>query len=83
MKQNSTDAVLMGKTGVFTGKFSQSGHREMIEHVKDLGGKSPSQVTKNTDILVCGDSLGSKFQKAQHLNITIMAEENIFSGLKS
>ena len=58
---------LTGKTFVITGTLSQP--RSAIEAIiKDNGGKVVKSVSKSLNVLVVGESAGSKYDKAQQLN---------------
>ena len=58
---------LAGKTFVITGTLSQP--RSAIEAIiKDNGGKVVKSVSKSLNVLVVGESAGSKYDKAQQLN---------------
>jgi len=43
--------------------------------VEDLGAKSTSSVSKETDYVVVGENPGSKVDKARKNNVTILDEE--------
>lgn len=63
------------KTFVLTGTLSQLTRDEAIRQLESRGAKMSSSVSKKTDVVVVGDSPGSKYQKALDLGITIMNEE--------
>ena len=42
--------------------------------IEKNGGKVSSSVSKKTDFLLCGDNPGSKYNKAEDLNIKIIDE---------
>lgn len=66
----TTDHELSGKSVVFTGKMATLERKAAQKKVKDLGGKAPSSVTKDLDILVIGDDgsplLGSGNMSTKH-----------------
>ncbi|MFA5287007.1 MAG: NAD-dependent DNA ligase LigA [Candidatus Omnitrophota bacterium] len=74
------DTVLAGKSVVFTGELKDYSRFQAEELVRNLGGNSPSSVSKNTDFLVAGDNPGSKFEKAKKLKVKIIDEKE-FSRL--
>ena len=66
---------LSGKTVVLTGTLSNFARHEAIEKIEQLGGQSVSSVSKNTGIVLAGESAGSKLVKAKELGVQIMTEE--------
>lgn len=68
--------TLSGKTIVFTGTLSQMSRGEAKDKAKKLGAQVASSVGKSTDIVVCGEDPGSKYDKAKELDITIWTEED-------
>ncbi len=64
-----------GKKFVITGTISFIGRNELKEIIESSGGKTIDSVSKNTDVVIVGDSPGSKFTKAKELNIEIWNEE--------
>lgn len=77
---NLTSERLKGKTFLITGTLSQS-----RKHYEDLiernGGKVLSGVSKNLDYLICGDSPGSKLEKAKKEGVSIINENEFLSML--
>ena len=45
--------------------------------LKELGAKTPSSVSKNTDFVVIGENPGSKATKARELGIKILNEQEL------
>ncbi len=71
--RRSTSDKLAGSSFVITGTLSQS--RDYYEEqIKSNGGKVSSSVSKKTSYLLCGDSPGSKFDKAQELGVKIIGD---------
>lgn len=65
-----------------TGSFSES--REILKRkIEALGAKFTSSVSKNTDILFCGENAGSKLEKAKALNVRIIYEEELLKMLNN
>lgn len=60
---------------VVTGTLRHFGRREITELIEQHGGRVTSSVSKKTDCLVAGENAGSKLQKAEHLGIRILTEE--------
>ena len=62
------------QTVVVTGTLSSMGRKEAQDLIKQLGGKSAGSVSKKTDLVVAGESAGSKLDKAKELGISIVDE---------
>ena len=77
------EGPLTGKTFVITGTLSSMTRGEADERIKALGGTIGSGVTKKTDYLVVGADPGSKLEKAQKLNISILDEASFLAVLNS
>lgn len=78
---NSTDSYWAGKTVVLTGTMEAYTRQEAKQVLEELGANVTNSVSKNTDILVAGQSAGSKLQKAEKLNIEIIDEATFISRL--
>lgn len=63
---------LAGKTFVLTGSLPSLTRKEATQLIEKHGGKATSSVSGNTDYLLAGDSPGSKYDKAQELDIPII-----------
>ncbi|CAG7633424.1 DNA ligase [Paenibacillus solanacearum] len=64
-----------GKTVVLTGTLSTMGREDCAKKLERLGAKVTGSVSKKTDILIAGESAGSKLTKAQELGIRIIDNE--------
>tara|TARA_Y100001960_G_C14757675_1_gene872129 strand:- start:197 stop:2197 length:2001 start_codon:yes stop_codon:yes gene_type:complete len=62
---------------VITGTLSKLTRNEVKSLIEKNGGSVSSSVSKKTNFLLCGDSPGSKYQKAQKLNIKIIDESQL------
>jgi DNA ligase (NAD+) len=63
------------KTFVITGSLENMTREEAKEILENLGAKVTNSISASTDYLIVGSSPGSKFEKAQKLNISILDEE--------
>jgi DNA ligase (NAD+) len=66
---------LEGKTFVFTGALKHFTREEAKKRVEDLGARSTSSVSGNTDYLVVGENPGSKLDEAKELKVKILDEK--------
>jgi len=73
--QASPDNPFFGKTVVLTGTLSTMGRDDCAKKLEALGAKVTGSVSKKTDIVIAGESAGSKLTKAQDLGIRIIDDE--------
>ena len=73
-REVSSDGAFAGKTVVVTGTFSNMSRKEAQDLIKKLGGKTSGSVSKKTDLVIHGDSPGSKLAKAKELGVETMDE---------
>lgn len=66
---------LSGKKIVLTGTLQTMGREEAKDRIKRAGGISQSDVSANTDFLICGENAGSKLDRARELGVKILSEE--------
>ena len=76
-----TDDNFSGKTFVLTGSLSNITRDEARDKIESLGGITTNSVSKKTDVLIVGDSPGSKYDKAIELGITIWTEDEFLKKL--
>ena len=74
---------LQGKRIVFTGQFQHGPRRGLIEQAQRLGASVAPQLSKSTDYLVVGSDAGSKYVKAQELQISTLTEEEWMQFLRA
>ena len=67
---------------VITGTLNNFSRDEVKTKLNSLGAKFISQISKNVDILICGENPGSKLEKAEQLNIKIFNEKKLNEYLK-
>jgi DNA ligase (NAD+) len=72
-----TDGPLSGKTVVFTGSLDSMPRRDAEARVRQLGGKTTSSVSKDTDLVVVGSDPGSKYERARKLGIKTIDERKL------
>lgn len=66
---------LEGKKFVLTGSLPSFTRKEATELIEKHGGTTASSVSGNTDYVLAGESPGSKYDKAQELDIPILDED--------
>lgn len=78
---NSLDLRLKGKSFVITGTLDSLSRDVAQLKLKELGAKTPSSVSKNTNFVVVGSNPGSKAMKAKELGIKILSEDDLIKIL--
>jgi DNA ligase (NAD+) len=73
---------LKNKKFVFTGTLENLVRDEAKNRVRMLGGEVSSSVSKETDFVVCGNSPGSKKEKAEKLGVKIVSEEEFLKIIR-
>lgn len=68
------DSPFAGKTIVLTGSLSQMSRDDAKAALLALGAKVAGSVSKKTDLVIAGESAGSKLSKAQELGIAVIDE---------
>ena len=69
------DLPLKGTTYVITGTLENYSRQQAAEILKKLGAKVSSSVSKKTTAVVAGAKPGSKVDKANKLNVTVLDEK--------
>ena len=75
-KQEKNDNFY-NKTFVITGTLTKYTRDEVEEKIELLGGKTSGSVSKKTYAVIVGENPGSKYTKAQELNIPIWSESDL------
>jgi len=76
-----TGDSLLGKTFVLTGTLPTLKRSEAKALIESHGGKVSGSVSKKTDFVVAGEEAGSKLDKANELNITVLDEAELLAML--
>jgi DNA ligase (NAD+) len=71
------EGPLAGQTVVITGTLSRWTRRQAAERIRTAGGRVTSSVSGSTDLLVAGESAGSKLARARALGVSIVDEEQL------
>ncbi|WP_240416562.1 NAD-dependent DNA ligase LigA [Paenibacillus periandrae] len=71
----ATDSVFSGKTVVVTGTLSSMGRDDATALLESLGAKVSGSVSKKTDMVICGESAGSKLTKAQEIGVRVVLDD--------
>ncbi len=79
----AVDSPLAGKTVVLTGTLENYTRPELTERLERLGAKVTSNVSKNTDVVIAGESAGSKLDKAQKLGVEVWDEGRLTEALNA
>ena len=82
-KGTTVDQIFSSQTFVLTGTLPSLSREEAKKMIKDRGGKVSSTVSKNTDYVLAGEEAGSKLDKANELNISVLTESEFISQTKN
>lgn len=75
------DSVFSGKTIVLTGTLSHYKRSDLKKQLEAMGAKVSSSVSKNTDLVICGQNPGSKFDQAKAIGIKVIEEDELLAML--
>jgi DNA ligase (NAD+) len=74
--ENTTPALLEGKSFVVSGVFERHSRNEIKELIERFGGKNVGSISSKTDFVLAGANMGpAKKEKADKLGISIISEE--------
>lgn len=71
------DSPVSGKTVVLTGTLQHFTRDEAKERLQALGAQVTGSVSKKTDLVIAGESAGSKLTKAQSLGVPVWNEAQL------
>lgn len=75
LEDAAEENIFSSQTIVLTGRMENFTRREAQDIIEANGGTVTSSVSNNTDIVIAGESAGSKYERAQELGIMIWDEE--------
>jgi len=79
-KEKNINELFLDKTFVLTGTLKELSRNDAKELIETLGGKNTSSVSKKTDVVIVGESPGSKYDDAIKLGVTIWTEEEFINN---
>ena len=74
---------LDNKIFCLTGALPTLTREEATERILSAGGRVTSSVSKKTDFLVAGEAAGSKLEKAERLEVTVLDEAALLAMLEA
>ncbi|MEK6674208.1 MAG: NAD-dependent DNA ligase LigA [Planctomycetota bacterium] len=80
-REVAADSPIAGKTVVVTGTLQSMDRKQIQDLIKQLGGKSAGSVSKKTDLVVYGESAGSKLDKARELGVEAIDEKEFLKRI--
>ncbi|MEX1015211.1 MAG: NAD-dependent DNA ligase LigA [Phycisphaeraceae bacterium] len=80
-KPQAADSPFAGKTIVLTGSLEHFDRKTLAEQLEALGAKVTGSVSKNTDLVIAGESPGSKLDKARDLGVETWDESQLLEAL--
>ncbi len=76
-----TSQPLNGESWVVTGTLATMGRDEATQRLQALGARVSGSVSAKTKCVVAGEKAGSKLEKAEKLNVSVMNEEQFINFL--
>lgn len=80
--QSVVESEFSNKRIVLTGSLQYYDRNTATELLQRLGAKVSSSVSKNTNLVIYGESAGSKLEKARQLNVATMSEDEFMEKIK-
>ncbi|MEM1109666.1 MAG: NAD-dependent DNA ligase LigA [Planctomycetota bacterium] len=77
----AADSPFAGKKIVLTGTLEHFKRNDLKAKLETLGAKVSGSVSKNTDLLIAGESAGSKLTKAESLGVEVWDEAKLIANL--
>ena len=82
-QEKPVGGIFSGERVVLTGTLQEFKRDQASKIIEDLGGEILSSVSRNTTLVLAGESAGSKLDKAKKLGIKIIDEEQFKSMIKT
>lgn len=79
--QDAAPGPLAGKTVVLTGTLERFDRTALTERLEAMGAKVSGSVSKKTDLVIAGQSAGSKLDKARELGIEVWDEARLIAAV--
>jgi DNA ligase (NAD+) len=73
----TTSGKLKGLSFVITGTLADLSREKAKALIEANGGKVTDSVSRETSYLLCGESPGSKLNKAKELGVPVLAENDL------
>lgn len=81
--QEAVEGIFSNKTIVLTGSLQTYTRSQAAQIIKEQGGKVNDTVTKSVNLVIAGESAGSKLEKAKKLGIEIKNEDWFIDIIKT
>lgn len=78
-RQRISGSPIAGMTVVVTGTLESMGRKEVQDLIKQLGGHPAGSVSRKTDLVVYGESAGSKLDRAKELGVRTVDEKEFLA----
>ncbi len=77
----AAESPFAGKTVVLTGTLDGFTRPQLTKQLQALGAKVTGNVSKSTDLVIAGESAGSKLEKANKLGVEVWDEATLMANL--